>query len=119
MESAKKDSRILAMQTLSGLVLVFCERMLLFDYSKENRCWQMTLNDNSKQSLRQNTTAKEILAISSMLMQISQECIVNLKYVATFDQKTLQCRFYKPYDSIERMVSRRYLKIIKEQCELI
>ena len=120
MKSEKKDKDIFAIQTITGLMMVICERVLLFDYSKEKRCWQMMLVDDDKlQCLRHNTTAKEVLDISGMLVQISQECIVNLKYISTIENKTLQCRFHPPYEMIERTASRRYFQKIRERLEII
>jgi two-component system LytT family response regulator len=115
-----QDRNIFAIQTVSGLMLVICERILMFDYVKESRCWQMLLTDNSKpQRLRQSAGAGELLALNKVFVQISKECIVNMNYLSTIENRTLQCRFYPPYDSIERMASRRYFQKIREELEII
>jgi len=115
-----QDKNIFAIQTVSGLVMVICERVLLFDYSKELRCWQISLNDNGKpQKLRQNVTANELLSFNRAFVQISQECIVNLNYVSTIQNGSLSCRFYPPHNEIVRTASRRYYQKIKEKFQII
>lgn len=111
---------IFAIQTLSELMLLNCEKILLFDFSRVNRNWEMMLINNSKkQKLRQSTTAKELLAINNMLFQINRDCIVNLNYLSTIENKTLRCLFFPPHDQIERKVSKRYFKNIRQRLEII
>ena len=106
-----QDKNTFAIQAYSGLMLVSFERILLFDYTREHRCWQMMFTDNNKpQRLRQTTTAKELLAISKNFVQISQECIVNLNYISTIENRSLRCVFCHPHDAIERTVSQRNFK---------
>ena len=114
------QNNIFAIQTLSGLMLVSCEKILLFQYTKEQRCWQMMHADDYKlHKLRMSTTAKELLAINKVFVQISQDCIVNLHYLSSIENRTLRCSFYPPHDKIERTVSQRHFKKIKEQLEII
>ena len=114
------DKNNIAIQTYSGLMLVNSEKILLFDYIRENRSWQMMLTDNSKpQRLRQTTTAKELLAISKVFVQINQECIVNLNYISTIENRSLRCMFCHPHEGIERTASQRNFKKIREQLEII
>lgn len=114
------QNNIFAIQTLSGLMLVSSEKILLFQYTKEQRCWQMMHTDDNKfHKLRMSTTAKELLAISKVFVQISQDCIVNLNYLASIENRTLQCSFCPPHDKVKRTASQRYFKKIREMLEII
>ena len=90
-----------AVQTISGLVFVKCEEILLFQYLKELRCWQMMLaTDRKLYKLRMSTTAKDLLGIYSSFVQINQDCIVNLDYLCSIENVTLKCELYSPFTDI-------------------
>ena len=112
------DKNVFSLYTITGLMMVICKRVLLFDYSKEDRCWQMLLTDNSKpQKLRQSTIANELLSFNKAFVQISQDCIVNMNYLSSIENGTLRCRFHPPHEMIERTVSKRYFQKIRERLE--
>lgn len=108
-----------AIQTLTGLLLVRSKEVLLFQFLKDLRCWQMVLTNYQVHKLRMNTTAKEILGIASMFAQISQDCIINLNYLMFIENKTLACKFCPPFEQEERIVSHRYYKKLKDKLEII
>lgn len=109
-----------AVQTISGLALVKCEEIVLFQYLKEQRCWQMMLaSDRKLYKLRMSTTAKDLLGISPSFIQINQDCIVNLDYVCSIENMTLKCEFYPPFTDIELTVSQRYYRRLKEGLEIL
>lgn len=109
-----------AVQTISGLVLVKCEEILLFQYLKDQRCWQMMLDPDRKlHKLRMSTTAKDLLGINPSFVQINQDCIVNLDYLCSIENMTLRCELYPPFRDIELVVSQRYYRRLKEMLEII
>lgn len=108
-----------AVQTISGLVLVKCEEILLFQYLKDQRCWQMMLAlDRKLYKLRMSTTAKDLLGINPSFVQINQDCIVNLDYLCSIENMTLRCELYSPFRDIELTVSQRYYRRLKEVLEI-
>jgi len=114
------QENIFAIQTLSGLMLLSHEKILLFQYTKDQRCWQMMHTDNYKlHKLRMSTTARELLAINKAFLQISQDCIVNMHYLSSIENRTLRCKFCYPHHEIERTASQRYYKKMKETLEII
>lgn len=109
-----------AVQTISGLVLVKCEEILLFQYLKDQRCWQMMLAPDRKlYKLRMSTTAKDLLGINPSFVQINQDCIVNLDYLCSIENMTLRCELYSPFRDIELVVSQRYYRRLKEVLEIL
>jgi two-component system LytT family response regulator len=114
------QSNVFAIQTLTGLMLMSNEKVVLFQYTKEHRCWQMLHADDSKyHKLRANVTSKELLFISNSFIHISQDCIVNMNYLVSIENKTMKCTFCHPYENVDRVASQRYFKKIKEQLEII
>lgn len=108
-----------AVQTISGLVFVKCEEILLFQYLKEQRCWQMMLvSDRKLYKLRMSTTAKDLLGINPTFVQINQDCIVNLNYLCSIENVTLKCRLYPPFTDIELTVSQRYYRRLRDVLEI-
>ncbi|WP_293711383.1 response regulator transcription factor [uncultured Parabacteroides sp.] len=107
-----------AVQTISGLVLVKYEEILLFQYLKDQRCWQMIQTDRKQHKLRMSTTAKDLLGISSSFVQISQDCIVNLNYLCSIENVTLKCSLAPSFSDIVLTVSQRYYRRLKEALEI-
>ena len=108
-----------AVQTISGLVFVKCEEILLFQYLKDLRCWQMMLAaDRKPYKLRMSTTAKDLLGINPSFVQISQDYIVNLDYLCLIENVTLKCELYSPFTDIELVVSQRYYRRLREVLEI-
>lgn len=107
-----------AVQTISGLVLVKYEEILLFQYLKDQRCWQMMQTDRKLHKLRMSTTAKDLLGITSSFVQISQDCIVNLNYLYSIENVTLKCGLAPSFADIELTVSQRYYRRLKDALEI-
>jgi len=108
-----------AVQTITGLMLVKCQEVLLFQYLKDQRCWQMRFSDNNTYKLRTNITAKDLIMLNPSFIQINQNCIINLSYLMSIENKTLKCMFYPPFDSIELEVSSRYFKKIRDRLDIL
>jgi two-component system, LytTR family, response regulator len=109
-----------AVQTISGLVFVKCEEILLFQYLRELRCWQMMLAaDRKLYKLRMGTTAKDLLGINPSFVQISQDYIVNLDYLCSIENVTLKCELYPPFTDMELNVSQRYYRRLRDVLEIL
>jgi len=117
----RQDKNTFAIQAFTGLMLVNCEKILLFQYDAGTRIWQMMLTDHIGKyyKLRTSTKADELLAISKVFVQISQECIVNMNYVQSIENGTLQCLFCPPFDGVERTVTRLYFKKMRDMLDII
>lgn len=108
-----------AVQTISGLLLVRYEEILLFRYMKDQRCWQLMQTDRKLHKLRMSTTAKDLLSINPTFVQINQDCIVNLNYLCSIENVTLKCMLYPPFTDIELNVSQRYYRKLREVLEIL
>lgn len=108
-----------AIQTISDLMLIRHEEIFIFQYQKEQRYWQMMLTDGKLYKLRMSTTAKDLLGISPCLIQINQDCIINLNQLSSIGNGTLKCNFYPPFTEVEQIVSQRYYRRLKEMLEVI
>jgi len=114
------QNSVFAIQTFNGLTLLSIEKVLLFQYTKEFNSWQMKRADDGKlYRLRSSTSAKDLLSINQSFVQISQDCIINVNYLAAVENKSLSCLFCPPHDKIKRIASQRYFKKLKEKLEII
>lgn len=113
------EDRKFAIHTLTGLLLLKRSEILYFHYKTDSRCWQMTLTDLSNYKLRMNTTAKELLKLSNYFVQINPECILNLDYLLSVENKTFRCVLQPPFRELELFASRRCYTKIKEMLEII
>lgn len=113
------DDRKFALQTVTGLLLLRRSEILYFQYSNENRSWQMMLTDFSIHRLRLCTTAKEILSISISFLQISQDLILNVDHLLSVENQTFKCTLYPPFSDLDIKASKRYYSKIKEALEII
>lgn len=108
-----------ALQTVSGLLLVRCEEIFLFQFLRDQRCWQITLVSGKFYKMRMSVTAKELLSINNLFAQISQDCIINLVYLVFIENKTLKCEFTPPFEKEERSVSHRYFKKLRDKLDIV
>lgn len=109
----------IAMQTISELLLVSMEEMLLFNYISEQRSWQLTLTDGSTHMLKKGLTADDLLKVHPIFARISNTVIINLTYLAAVENNTQRCRLCPPYENIDISASRRYFGKLKERFELL
>jgi two-component system LytT family response regulator len=113
------DDRKFAMQTVTGLLLLRRSEILYFLYNNNNRSWYIVLTNSTTHNWRINTTSKEILNISLAFYQVSQDCIVNIDYLASIENTTSRCVFYPPYSELNFKVTRQYYSKLREALEII
>ncbi len=117
-EFIQKENKF-AIQTITGLMLVKCTDVGVFQYTKSLRCWTMKLADGTQHKLRTNIGAKELLPLSNLFVQINQQCVINLDYLISIENKTLKCILYPPFSNIDETVSTRFYKKIKDDLDII
>lgn len=108
-----QDNYRLAILTITGLILVKPDEILLFEY--DERYWHVLLTDRVRYKLKINTTAKDILNFHYSLAQINQNCVVNLNYLQFIENTTNKCVFRSAFSDITQSVSQRYYKKLKDQ----
>lgn len=111
--------RRMAVQTVSELLLLTPEQMLMFSYKSDLRSWQLTLTDRTNHMLRRSISADDLLALHPMLVRVSNTAIVNLSYLAAVENATQRCRLCPPFSDVEVMASRRYFSKLKERFEML
>lgn len=99
-----------AIQSITGLMFVRCQDVVLFQYLKDQRCWTMKQTNNLTCKLRTNIGSKELLSLNNSFTQINQQCIINSDYLFSIENKTLKCILCPPYSDIGETVSSRYYK---------
>lgn len=109
----------IAVQTLSELLLVTAEQLLMFNYVSAQRSWQLTLTDRSNHLLRKTTSADDLLALNPAIVRVSNNSIVNLNYLAAVENGTQRCRLCPPFADIELVASRRYFSRLKDLFEML
>lgn len=109
----------IAIQTISGLMLLRHEEVFAFRFSDQLRLWEMTAANGATYRLRKQTNAKTLLASSDSFVQVRQECIVNIDFLLGIENTTLRCIFRPPFDTEEIIVSRRYYKDVKDKLEIL
>lgn len=106
--------------TDEGLRVVNRDDIVMFRYLAKERVWQMLHADTKAFTLRKGLTARDLTAIDeALLVQLSQNCIVNLRYVSSIDTQTMQCRLAPPFDDMTLAVSRTYYPKFKDHLHII
>lgn len=113
-----KDCKF-AVQTVNNLLLLRDSEILYFQYSNENRCWNMTLTNMKQHRLRLSTKARDILNLHSSFIRINTDCILNIDYLSSIENSTLRCILYAPFNDLELIASRRHYSKIKEALKLL
>lgn len=104
--------------TVTGFRLLHLEDIGLFEYLREKRQWQVTLANQSKLNLKNNTRAEDIVGYSESFVRISQSIIINVGYLALINGK--QCQLFPPFSSRNDLtVSRGFMKDLQDRFYLI
>lgn len=111
--------RKIAIQTISELLLVTVEQILMFSYMSRQRSWQLSLTDLTTHTLKKGMTAENLLALAPTLARINSTCIINLSYLEAIENTTQRCRLCPPFSQIAITASRRYFSKLKERFELL
>lgn len=89
-----------------------------FAYSGKRRLWAVYLANGSELFLRRNAKAKDILQYSTSFVQINQQYIINIEYLAAI--KGHECLMCAPFDAVSGLdISRGNYKLIQEKFTLI
>ena len=100
--------------TLTGFKLVWLGEIGYFEYFRDKRQWQVVLADNTRQNLRRNSRAEDIIGYSDAFVQISQSVILNINYLALIDDK--YCLLCPPFnDRTDLTVSRNFMKGLQDR----
>ncbi|MDR1556851.1 MAG: hypothetical protein LBS88_07475 [Tannerellaceae bacterium] len=109
-----------AIQTITGIIILKCEDVLLFEYIRATRKWQLKLINDRFHNLRSAVSSDDITSVSPLFIQINQYCIVNLMHLLGIENKTLKCLFDVSDEmDIEKKVSPLYYKKIKETLDIL
>lgn len=104
--------------TVTGFRLLHLEDIGLFEYLNEKRHWQVTLSNQCKLSLKNNTRAEDIVGYSEAFVRISQSVIININYLAMINGK--QCQLCPPFNLRNDLtVSRGFMKGLQDRFYLI
>jgi two-component system LytT family response regulator len=109
-----------AVQTVTGIVILRCEDVLLFEYMRLTRKWQLRLTNDRIHNLRSTVNSSDITSITPQFVQINQYCIVNLMHLLGVENRTLKCLFDAPAEmEIDKRVSPLYYKKLKESLDIL
>lgn len=109
----------LAVQTISGLLMVKPDDVFCCVFDEDTHLWHLRLANGQIHKLKKQTTAKSVLSLSSSLVLVRQDCIINLDYLISIENYTLRCIFSPPFDQENIIVSRRCYKAVKEKLEIL
>lgn len=109
----------IALQTITGLLLLRVEDIVLFSFNELGKVWQILLSNQEVHKLKTGQNAKNLLALNALLVQVNPSCIVNINYLYTVENKTLVCRLYPPFDGMEISASRRCYAKLKDMLEIL
>lgn len=109
----------LAVQTISGLLMVKPDDVFCCVFDEDTHLWHLRLANGQIHKLKKQTTAKSVLSLSPSLVQVRQDCIINLDYLISIENYTLRCIFSPPFDQEDITVSRRCYKAVKEKLEIL
>lgn len=119
MDKEKNIENRFALHTLTSIVLVMFEEVLFFEYLTEQHCWSLRLTTGEVHKLKMRTTAKMLLTIHPNFVLISQNSIINIKYLRSIENETLKCKFGPPYSDVTLIMSQRCYVNLKNMLNLI
>ncbi|WP_321333505.1 response regulator [uncultured Bacteroides sp.] len=113
-----KDHPFFLIATIRGYKTLKTEDIGYFEYIKERKHWSVTLQNQTRIQLRRNTSADDILNLSSSFTQINQQQIINIAYLSMIEGK--RCIMYPPFDKTEELIiSRNFAKSVQDSFFMI
>lgn len=111
-------SHRVAIQTVSGLLMVNPSDVFSFTFINDSRIWLLKMADGSEHRLKKQINARQLLAISESFVQVRQDVIINLDFLMSIENYTLRCIFAPPFDKEDIQVSRRCFKGVKDKLDI-
>ena len=113
-----QNQRAFMVATATGFQLLRLEQILCFEYIKDRKLWEVSLNDGSNFQLKRNTNADDILNYSLKFIRINQQIIINLDYLNKIEGNL--CRLSASVSIADKLtISRSYMRILLERVEVI
>lgn len=113
------EAKRTAIQTVCGLLMVKPGDVFCCSFDEANHIWRLRMANGDTHSLKRQMTAKGILSMSPSLVQVRQDCIINLDFLVSIENNSLRCVFAPPFDKERVYVSRRYYKGVKDKLEIL
>ena len=113
-----QNQRAFMVATATGFQLLHLDQIVYFEYLKDRKLWEVSLNDGSNFQLKRNTNADDILNYSLKFIRINQQIIINLDYLNKIEGNL--CRLSAPVSIADKLsISRSYMKSLLERVEVI
>ncbi|MDR0939987.1 MAG: LytTR family transcriptional regulator DNA-binding domain-containing protein [Mediterranea sp.] len=92
-----------------------------FVYSTRHRAWQAVMFGDRTLRLRRQTSADDILAVSSSFVRINQSTIINIHYLVLIEEHYIRLcpPFDCPDDEVDLLISRNLRKPLKEKLRIL
>lgn len=92
--------------------IVPIREIAMFSYNQELKLWEAILvGEKHAIRLKRSWTNRQLLSLSSCLVQVSQKTIVNMMFLKAVQNN--HCVFYSPLDQISDVtVTRQYKRIL-------
>jgi two-component system LytT family response regulator len=109
-----------AIQAITGIMMLRYEDVLLFEYHKNMRKWQVRLTGDKVYNLRSTVTSVSITGLAAFFVQINQFSIINLFHLLSIENKTLNCLFDVATDTdTDLKISPLYYRRIKTMLDVL
>lgn len=109
----------IAIQSVTGLVIVDKKNIYGAQYAKKTKCWTLFMCDKKEYKLRTSVDGSDIAGISQNIVQINPSTILNLDYLLSVENITLRCKLLPPYEEWEVYISRRCYSKLKDKLTLL
>lgn len=113
-----RDHSYFLIATIRGYKALREEDIGYFQYIKEKKHWYVMLQNQSCIQLKRNTSAEDILKLSSSFTQISQQYIINIAYLGMIEGK--KCIMQPPFEKIDKLIiSRNFFNSVQDRFFMI
>lgn len=112
------DKQMFMVATITGYRILNADQIGYFDYDQELKRWTMHTTILEHLHLKRTVKSEHILALSPDFVQISQQQIINIHYLAMIEGK--KCSFYPPFEGIQdSIISRKYYQTMQQYFSMI
>ena len=99
--------------SVMGFEVLYSKEIVYFEYNPQLKQWDAVLSNREVVKLKRNTSAHKLLSFDETFIQVNQNQIINICYLARIEGN--QCVFRPPLNDMKTItISRLYFKQIQQ-----
>jgi two-component system, LytTR family, response regulator len=118
LNQALPSNKTFMVGTATGFRILKTNRVVYFEYQKQNKCWRVNTVDGDNYLLKRITKGDDVIRFFDTFLRINQYQIINLDYLSAINGK--ECLLVLPFEGqITFKISRKFYKDLQKNMPVL